>query len=105
MKAIRGIAAAGLLVLGGCAQAGGIGDILGGVLGGQTGGTGAGSSGTVVAEVQRVDTRNAVIEVETEDRQRVDVRYDEQTRVIYRQQEYEVTALEPGDVIRMSLSR
>jgi hypothetical protein len=104
MKAIRGSIAAAVLIASGCAQAGSIGDILGGVLGGgqPAGGT---ESGAVVAEVRAVDTRNEVLEVRTDDGQNVDIRYDRNTRVVYRQQEYEVTALEPGDVVRMNVSR
>jgi hypothetical protein len=104
MDGTRGAIAAALLVVSGCAQAGGIGDILGGVLGGQqpVGGT---ETGAVVAEVRAVDTRNQVIEIRTDDGQNADIRYDQNTRVVYRQQEYPVTALEPGDVVRMNVQR
>jgi hypothetical protein len=104
MNGTRGAIAAALLVVSGCAQAGGIGDILGGVLGGgqPAGGT---DTGAVVAEVRGVDTRNQVIEIRTDDGQNADIRYDQNTRVVYRQQEYPVTALEAGDVVRMNIQR
>ena len=102
MKTARGFAAAAaLLLLCGCAQAG---DILGGVLGGgqPVGGV---NGGTVVAEVRSVDARNGVLAVRTEEGQNVDIRFDQNVRVVYRQQEYPVTALESGDVVQMSVSR
>jgi hypothetical protein len=104
MNGTRGAIAAALLVMSGCAQAGSIGDILGGVLGGQqpAGGT---ETGAVVAEVRGVDTRNQVIGIRTDDGQNADIRYDQNTRVLYRQQEYPVTALETGDVVRMNVQR
>jgi hypothetical protein len=103
MKGTRGAIGAALLIVSGCAQTGGIGDILGGVLGGQpAGGT---DSGAVTAEIRGVDARNRIIEIRTDDGQNADVRYDDDTRVVYRQQEYPVTALEPGDVVRMDVQR
>jgi outer membrane lipoprotein SlyB len=105
MKATRGALATALLIVSGCAQAGSIGDILGGVLGGGQQPVGGTETGAVVAEVRAVDARNQVIEIRTEDGQNVDIRYDQNTRVVYRQQEYQVTALEPGDVVRMNVQR
>jgi hypothetical protein len=54
-----------------------------------------------VAEVQSVDTRNQRIQVVTEAGQSGGVAYDQRTRVVYRNQDYPVTALERGDVVRM----
>jgi hypothetical protein len=102
MRPIRTISAIALLAISGCAG-GGLGNVLGGVLGG--GQTLPGESGTVVAEVRGVDQRNQRIDVRTEDGQSVGIRYDQQTRVVYQQRDYDVTALESGDVVRMSLQR
>jgi len=90
------------LLLCGCAQAG---NILGGVLGGGAQPAGGANGGTVVAEVQSVDARQGVLQIRTDDGQNVNVRFDQNIRVIYRQQEFPVTALERGDVVQMSVSR
>jgi hypothetical protein len=104
MKPARGLVFAALLTAGGC-QTGGIGDVLGGVLGGGQQPVGGTESGAVVAEIRGVDDYNHVIEIRTNDGQNADVRYDQNTRVVYREQQYEVTALEPGDIVRMDVSR
>lgn len=55
--------------------------------------------GEIVGEVSYVDERSRELEVRT-DRGRVrTVRYDHRTRVIYRQREYGVGNLEPGDYV------
>lgn len=77
----------------GCAQMGGFEDILGGGLPGQ--------GGDLRAEVQSVDTRDREIHVRTDDGRSAAVLYDERTRVVYRNQDYSVTALERGDLVRM----
>lgn len=77
----------------GCAQMGGFEDILGGALPGQ--------GGDLRAEVQSVDTRDREIQVRTDDGRSADVLYDDRTRVVYRDQEYPVRALERGDLVRM----
>lgn len=77
----------------GCAQMGDFGDILGGALPGQ--------GGDLRAEVQSVDTRDREIHVRTDDGRSADVLYDDRTRVVYRNQDYAVTALERGDLVRM----
>src|SRR5688572_17086905 len=104
MTATRLLATAAVsLMFGGCAQTAGIGDILGGVLGG---GAPAGmESGAVVAEVQGVDAQNQVIQFRTEQGQNVNIRFDSRTRVVYRQQEYPVTSLERGDVVRATVAQ
>ena len=103
MKSSRGFSVGVALLLCGCAQAG---DILGGVLGGaQPAGTVGANGGTVVAEVQGVDVRNGVLEARTENGQVLDVRFDQNVRVVYQRQEYPVTALEPGDVVQMNVRR
>ena len=89
------------LTLSGCGSSG-IGDVLGGVLGG---GQPANESGTVVAEVRSVDTRDQVIRVRTDDGQTADIRYDSRTTVVYRDRTYDVGALETGDLVRMDVTR
>ncbi|HUF12448.1 MAG TPA: hypothetical protein VMN78_05045 [Longimicrobiales bacterium] len=89
------------LPLGACAGggAGGLGDILGTVLGGPQ--PASSNVGQLVVQVQGVDQQNQQIAVLTEDGQRGNVLYDRNTRVVYQQQEYPVTALERGDVVEM----
>ena len=99
---IKAAALALALPLGACAGgggAGGLGDILGTVLGGQQ--PASSNVGQLVVQVQGVDQQNQHISVLTEDGQRGNVLFDRNTRVVYRQQEYPVTALERGDVVEM----
>lgn len=92
------------MTLGACAGgggAGGLGDILGAVLGGAQ--PASSSVGQLVVQVEGVDQRNQAIAVVTQDGQRGNVRYDQNTQVVYQQQQYPVTALERGDVVEMRL--
>jgi hypothetical protein len=57
----------------------------------------------VSGEITNVDTRNQIIDLRTSDGRSGQVRYDNNTRVVYQQQEYNVTALERGDVVSMRL--
>ena len=89
-----GILFLGLFVLAGCHELGhldGPGDY--------------GSTSSVVGEVRRIDTRNREIELRSDAGRNVDVRYDDRTRVTYRQRDYDVTNLEPGDYIAMRTER
>jgi hypothetical protein len=90
-KARLGIAALAFASLAGCAQAGGLGEILGGVLGGQ--GNGSQVSGTI----QRVDSRYQQIALNQSNGQQVAVTYDNNTKVVYQNQTYSVASLEYGD--------
>src|SRR5439155_115128 len=84
-----------IVAVGGCANAGGLGEILGSVLGG-AGGTG----GQVLAgTVRAVDTRNQQISVQQSNGQSVAVLYDQNTKVVYQNKLYAVTNLESGDQI------
>lgn len=85
---------AALVALGGCANSGGLGSILGSVLGGTTGG-GQQLAGTVSS----VDTRNSQISVQQSNGQSVAVLYDQNTKVVYQDKLYAVTNLEAGDQI------
>jgi hypothetical protein len=86
----------GALALGGCAQAGTLGDILGGVMNAP--------AQTLTGTVQGVDDRAYQIFVRTSDNQTVAVSYDDRTAVVYQQQNYPVTALERGDEITLRLT-
>ena len=57
------------------------------------------SGNDLVGEVRNVDTRARQIELRTDAGRRELVRYDNTTRVVYRQQEYAVSNLEPGDYV------
>lgn len=95
----KGVAAAATLIVAfsaaGCAQLGQVADIFGGALPGQ--------GGEVLAEVQEVDDREREIRIRTDDGRTADVRYDGDTRVVYQNREYPVTALERGDLVRMRI--
>ena len=93
-----------LLLLPGCAGGGmgTLGNVLGGVLG--TGGGGGGQQ-QVLVEVQGVDTRQQAIQVRTEQGETGAVLFDQNTVVIYQEQQYPVTALERGDVVVMQLQQ
>ena len=91
------VAAIGLIALGGCAGAGNLGDILGGVMNAPAQGQTQTASGTI----QSVDTRNMQIYFRTTDNQSVTIAYDGQTDVIYQNQSYPVSALEPGDRVNL----
>lgn len=87
------------LGLGGCA--GGL-DALGGVLGDILTGPGAdGQAGVVTVEVQEVRERQQQIIIRTQDGQQGPVLYDQNTQVVYQNQQYPVASLERGDVVDM----
>jgi hypothetical protein len=97
MSSIRQItrtaaAAATLLALSACAQAGTLGEILGGVLGG--------GGGTQVAGIVRgVNTSAQQIALQQNNGETVAIKFDNQTRVIYQDRNYSVTSLENGDQV------
>jgi hypothetical protein len=97
----------GLAVLPGCAGGGmgGVGDILGSVLGGAAGGQPQQQAQQVQAEVQQLDTQRQRLSIRTSQGQTGSVLYDQQTVVVYRQQQYPVTALERGDVVNLQLQQ
>src|SRR5258708_26021032 len=77
------------LVLSACAQAGGLGSSLGR-------GLGTHNRNQVTGTVQRVDTRYQQINITQSNGQAVSINYDNQTRVVYRNQDYSVGSLEYG---------
>jgi Domain of unknown function (DUF5666) len=77
-----------ILVLAGCHELGHLGDY-------------GNSSRTVVGEIRYIDTRAREIEVRTDAGRTQSVRYDNQTKVTYRQRDYAVANLEPGDYVAL----
>ena len=55
----------------------------------------------VIGEVRYVDARAREIEVRSESGRTVIVKYDNRTRVTYRQKDYSVSNLEPGDYVAL----
>lgn len=102
---LRLAAVAAMLSTAACSQAGAIGDILGGVLGPQGTGTGTGSASQAYGEILFVDTNQQVIQIRTQNGQTGNVYFDQNTRVVYQQREYPVTALERGDVVTLQVQQ
>jgi Cu/Ag efflux protein CusF len=90
-----GAVALALVAFTACSGAGNLGNILGGVLGGTGQGQGNQVSGTVLG----VDTRSQQIALQTSDGQQVNLAFDNQTQVVYQNQQYPVTNLERGDQV------
>ncbi|MBR9988110.1 MAG: hypothetical protein KFH98_00050 [Gemmatimonadetes bacterium] len=85
------------LVVPGCA--GNALESLGDILGGAAGMPGSGGQqGQIEAEIRQVNTQQRTIQVATADGRTGNVSYDQNTVVVYRQQQYAVTALERGDL-------
>jgi len=59
------------------------------------------ASADVVGEVRNVDSRSRQIEIRTDAGRTWNVQYDNQTRVVYRQRDYAVSNLEPGDYVAL----
>ncbi|MEX1185698.1 MAG: hypothetical protein WEA80_03830 [Gemmatimonadaceae bacterium] len=91
---------AALLVTGGCSNLGSIGNILGSVLGGQ-----GAQQQQIDAEIQQVDASGGRLYVRTQDGQTGTIRVDSRTQVVYNNQQYPVTALERGDIVRIQLQQ
>jgi Domain of unknown function (DUF5666) len=60
------------------------------------------ATGDIVGEVRSVDSRSRQIEIRTDAGRTQNIQYDSQTRVVYRQREYAVSNLEPGDYVAVS---
>lgn len=71
-----------------------LGNVLGGVLGGQQQ-----QANQVSGRVRGVDTRNQQIVIQLADGQTASLFYDNQTSVVYQNQNYPVTSLEAGDQV------
>ena len=101
---VRLAALAALLATTACSQAGAIGDILGGVLAPQGQGQGQGTS-QATGEILGVDPNQQIIQIRTQQGQTGNVYFDQNTRVVYQQREYPVTALERGDVVTLQIQQ
>lgn len=99
----RGAAALMMAGLGACSSTGGLGNILGSVLGGNSGGIGGGQSNQLSGSVQGVDTRSQRIAIQQSNGQSVWVSYDNNTQVVFQNQNYPPTALENGDRVTASI--
>lgn len=88
---LSGAMACLLVASGACSQ---LGSILGGM-----GGTGQGQGNQLTGYVEAVDTRTQRIAIQSSSGQRVVLSYDNQTSVVYQNQNYPVTALERGDQV------
>jgi hypothetical protein len=94
-RTIRRGAAAALMILSAGACAGNqLGNVLGGVLGG-----GTGSNNQLSGTIRGVDSRAQQISIQTSNGQTVPVSYDNQTQVVYQNQNYPATSLEYGDMV------
>lgn len=94
----RVLSAAGatlVLALGSACTTGQFGNILGGVLGGGT----TSASGYV----QGIDARNQVITIQQQNGQTIQATYDNNTQIVYGNQNYPATALRYGDQISAQL--
>lgn len=98
-RAARGGAAALMfLAATACSNNSSLGDILGGVLGGGAGGS------QVSGSIAGVNTRLQQIGVQQTNGQTVTLNYDNNTRVVYQNQNYPVTSLEYGDQVTARVS-
>jgi hypothetical protein len=99
IQRIKTGAAAALMVasLGACAS--GLGNVLGGVLGGGNQTNQNQLSGTI----RSVDTRYQQISIQDPNGQTIPVSYDNQTQVVYQNQNYSPTALESGDQVTATI--
>jgi len=91
----RGAAAALMLASLGACAGNQLGNILGGVLGGGT--QSAQQSGQLSGTIRGVDSRSQQISIQESNGQTVPVSYDNQTQVVYQNQNYSPSALENGD--------
>jgi outer membrane lipoprotein SlyB len=91
----RGAAAALMLASLGACAGNQLGNILGSVLGG--GAQSGQQSGQLSGTIRGVDSRSQRISIQQSNGQTVPVSYDNQTQVVYQNQNYSPTALENGD--------
>ncbi len=89
-----GMAIISIAAMSACGSNGGLGNILGGVLGGQGQGQG---QGEVSGTVENINTRNQQVSVRMSNGQNVTLDFDNQTQVVYQNQNYSVNNLEYGD--------
>lgn len=92
-------AAAGLILatIGGCSSMGGLGSILNGGLGGQQ------TSNQLSGSVLGVNTRSQQIGIQQSNGQSISVSYDNNTQVVFQNQNYSPTSLERGDRVTATI--
>lgn len=93
------VGAAATLLAMASACSSGLGGVLGSVLGG------GGQSNQLAGTVQGVDARSQQITIRQSNGQSVAVSYDNQTRVVYQNQNYSVSSLEYGDRVTANLQQ
>ena len=91
-----GVAAAFIAVTGACS--GTLGNVLGSVLGG-----GQAQSNQLSGTIRGINTGNQQITIQQPNGQSIAVLYDNQTRVVYQNQNYSVGSLEYGDQVTASI--
>ncbi len=89
------IAVLGIAVVSACAN-GGLGNVLGSVLGG---GQGQGQTGQVSGSIAGVNQQSQQVGIRQSNGQTIGLSYDNQTQVVYQNQNYPVTALQNGDQV------
>ena len=89
---VAATAALAIVAASGCSSAGGLGNVLGSVLGG-----GQQQGSQVSGTVRGIDQRNQQIVLQLPDGQQAALFYDNQTSVVFQNQNYPVTSLEAGD--------
>ncbi len=97
LSARAGAATALLIATTACSSTGGIGGVLGDVLGG-------GGGNQVAGTIQGVNTRTQQIGITQSNGQTVTLTWDNNTQVIYQNQNYPVTSLEWGDEVTARVS-
>lgn len=92
-----------VLVLATAGCGGGLGNLgaLGDILAGGAAGAGGqqGQQGQIAGEIQGVDSGRQLIQLRTDDGRNGSLYYDQNTVVVFQQQQYPVNALERGDLV------
>jgi len=95
IQRIQRVSAAAMIVaFAGACAGNSLGNILGSVMGG---GAQSGQSGQLSGTIRGVDSRSQQISIQQSNGETVPVSYDNQTQVVYQNQNYSPTALENGD--------
>jgi len=95
IQRIQRVSAAAMIVaFAGACAGNSLGNILGSVMGG---GAQSGQSGQLSGTIRGVDSRSQQISIQQSNGETVPVYYDNQTQVVYQNQNYSPTALENGD--------
>jgi len=102
----RAAAAAIFVTLPACAgnELGALGDILGGAIN-PAGAGGTAQQGELRVQIEGVNAQQQAIQVRTDQGQTGTVLYDQNTVVVYRQQQYPATELERGDIAVMQVQQ